>query len=323
MKRFIYFMILFLLIVVPAYAKIVNGIACKVGRSIITINEFNRAFERENEKARYLGQPQPDKIAVINMLIDNILVRIEAEDRGIVVSEDELDTIVEDIKKQNNLSNEQFIAELEREGITVDELKETYKLDLLKTRLINQIAGERVNLVTETEVKNFYHDPENRRFFTVPGSVQLSQIYIQVPDDISYKEAVEVKKQAEEIYELAKSGQSFIELVKLYSMSPNKEENLGSLGSFTMNQLLGIVNQDGANLIFSLDEGDIAPPLRIKDGYYIFKIDVRNEQKFLSYEEAYGNIKSYLLRLKGQELLQDKLLSKRQAINVKIMIETE
>jgi parvulin-like peptidyl-prolyl isomerase len=153
--------------------------------------------------------------------------------------------------------------------------------------------------------------------------VQLSQIFIPVPEDISYKEAIEIKKQSEEIYKLAKNGQRFTELVKLHSMNPNKEENLGFLGSFTMKQLSSIMNQDGANSIFSLDEGDIAPPMRFNDGYYIFKVDGKNEQKLLSYEEAYENIKSYLLRLKGQELLKDKLLSKRQAINVKIMIEME
>ena len=300
-----------------------NGIACKVGRSIITINEFNRALEREKEKARLLGAPQPDKATVINALIDNVLIRLEAEDRGIVVTEDELDTIVEDIKRQNNLSNEQFLAELDREGITVDELRESYSIDLLKARLINQITREKINLITDNDVKNFYNDPKNKQFFTIPASVQLSQIFIPVSEDISYKEAVEIKKQSEEIYKLAKTGQSFTELVKLHSMSPNKEETLGFLGSFTMKQLSGIMNQGGANSIFSLDEGDIAPPMRFNDGYYIFKVDGKNEQKLLSYEEAYENIKSYLLRLKGQELLKDELLSKRQAINVKIMIETE
>jgi peptidyl-prolyl cis-trans isomerase SurA len=234
-----------------------------------------------------------------------------------------LDTIVEDIKRQNNFSDEQFLAELDREGIRIDELRESYALDLLKARLINQITREQVNLLTDNDVKNFYSDPKNKQFFTITASVQLSQIFIPVPEDISYKEAIEIKKRSEEIYNLAKNGQSFTELVKLHSMSPNKEENLGFLGSFTMKQLSSIMNQDGANAIFSLDEGDIAPPMRFNDGYYIFKVDEKNEQKLLSYEEAYENIKSYLLRLKGQELLKDKLLSMRQAINVKIMIETE
>ena len=135
-------------------------------------------------------------------------------------------------RKDRTETAEQFLAELDREGITVDELRETYALDLLKARLINQITRERVNLITDNDVENFYNDPKNKQFFTIPASVQLTQIFIPVPEDVSYKEAIEIKKQSEEIYKLAKNGQSFTELVKLHSMSSNKEENLGFLGSF-------------------------------------------------------------------------------------------
>lgn len=323
MKKCVFLLIPFILMSGPVYAEIVNGIACKVGSTIITINEFNRAYEREKNKALLTGTEQPDKSAVMNILINNLLIKIEAEDKGIIVTDDELDTIIEKIMKQNNLSKEEFLRELEREKITIDELKETYKIDILKTRLTHQLVSDKVNVISEDEIKDFYIDPVNKRVFTTPESVKLSQIFIPVPEDATYKEAMEIKKHAVEIYDRAKGGENFRDLVQIYSMAPNKEDTLGYLGSFTREQLLNFMKPEDVEAIFFLDPGDVSVPLRFSDGYYIIKIDEKNEKTLLSFDKAYENIKSYLLKLKGEEIFQDRLLSLRQAVKVHYMIVME
>ena len=79
MKKHIYiFCILFMISVpVPVCAKIVNGIACKVGDTIITINEFNRALQREKNKAVTLGMNEPDKSVVLDFLINKFLINLD------------------------------------------------------------------------------------------------------------------------------------------------------------------------------------------------------------------------------------------------------
>lgn len=323
MRKTILYVLIVIVISVPVYGEIVNGIACKVSSTIITINEFNTAYNRAKLQAMLIGSDVPEKKTVMDGLINNLIIQMEAEEKGIIVTEDELDVIVSNIMEQNNLTYDQFLEELEKEGLSIDELKEIYRIDILRGRLINQMVSAKMNVVTESEIQEFYDDPSNRRLFTNPESVKLSQIYISVPENVSYKEALEIKNQAVEVYERAKSGESFTDLVLMYSMSPEKEKNLGSIGSFTRKQLLNIMTEDGVNLIFTLEQGEVSPPLRFFDGYYIMRVDEKNEEKVLSFEEAYESIKSFLTRKKGEEMLQDWLVSKRNGIKVQYMIEME
>ncbi|MCK4803577.1 MAG: SurA N-terminal domain-containing protein [Spirochaetes bacterium] len=323
MKKLIILFLFIFLTLTPGYAEIVNGIACKVGDSIITINEFETAYESEKVRAGFFGEGVPDKSSVMDLLIDNLLVKMETEKKGIVVTEEELNEIIDNIRKQNKLSIEEFQRELKRENITLNELKENYKNDILKMRLISQMVSQRINNISNEEIKRFYEDPANKKLFTIPAIVGISQIYIPVPSDLSYKEAKDIKTHTMEIYEQASGGADFQELLMMYSRAPNKEESGGTLGSFTREQLLSTMKPQDVDLIFSLQKGDVATPIMIRDGYYIFKIDDRKEEKLLSFEEAYENIKSYLLKEEGEEIFEEWLFKRRQIITVHYMIPME
>jgi parvulin-like peptidyl-prolyl isomerase len=109
-----------------------------------------------------------------------------------VVSEVELNSVIDNIKKQSKISDEEFILQLEREKITLDELKGSYRIEILKSRLVNLITqGSSYNLDDE-EIRGFYDNPANRKLFMIPAMVNISQIYIPVTEDLSYQEATEI-----------------------------------------------------------------------------------------------------------------------------------
>jgi len=313
---------LFTMVAGGVSAEIVNGIAAKVGTDIITIHEFNRTYEQMKKNALMRGSRVSTKKEVMNQLIDNLLIQKEAEKRGIIVTEEELNKVIENIKKQRNLNDEEFESELKRENITLKELKDQYRRDFLKTRLINQMASSRVYEIGEDEIKNFYEDPANKRLFIIPSMVKLSELFIQVPADASYQEALDFKNRAHTIYEEIRNGGNFEELVKTYSEAPNKDDE-GYLGSFTQEQMLTFVKPADVSFIFSLDRGDITTPIRLQDGYYIFKIRDKDEKKLLTLEEARENIKSYLLRMKGDDLFQSWLLKKRDLTKIHFVLSME
>jgi peptidyl-prolyl cis-trans isomerase SurA len=306
-----------------AYPEIINGIACKVGSEIITIFDFDTAYHQEKLRSVFTGGPAPDKKSVMNVLIDNLIVKMETERKGIVVTEEELDEIVQNIVDQNNITMEEFIEELESQNLSLEVVRNNYRNDVLKMRLIHQITSQQVNIVTDEEVRNFYDVPANKKLFTIPGIVELSRIFIPVPEDISYKEAKELKNQALEIYERASGGEDFRELILSNSDTPEKESKSGYLGSFTKEQLFTIMNPQGAEIIFSLDTGNVTEPMMFVDGYYIYKIEKMQGEKMLSYEEAYESITSYLMKEKGEELFNEWLVEKRQVVSIQYMIELE
>ena len=304
-------------------AEIINGIACKVGRDIITVNEFNTTYEKLKTRAYMYGMPVPDRQEVMDGLINKLLVEREAERRGIVVTKSELDEVIADIKKQSNLSDEEFNSQLEQEGLTEQDLRDQYRSDIVRTRLVNYFISGTDYGIPEEETREFYENPANRGLFVMPGTVSLSQIYIPVAGELSYSEALERKDRANMISEEARSGRDFEELVMEYSAAANKEKNRGNLGSFTQDQLLSFMNPKDVDLIFSLSNGDITPPIRMQDGYYIFKINDIVQAERLTFEESQERIQSYLLKLRGEKRLENWLIEKRAAMQIEIVMEME
>jgi parvulin-like peptidyl-prolyl isomerase len=311
------------LAVTTARAEIINGIACKVGRDIITVNEFNTTYEQVRARAYMFGMPVPSRQEVMDGFIDNLLIKREAERRGLVVSESELDEIINNIKEQGNISDEEFQVQLREEGLTEEELRDQYRSEIVRTRLVNFFISGSDYGISEEELKDFYEDPANRRFFATLGTVTLAQIYIPVPNDLSYQDALEFKERVNMISEETQSGKSFEELVMQYSAAANKERNRGNLGSFTEEQLLSFMNPQDVNLIFSLEKGGVTPPIRMQDGYYIFRINDIVEAKQLTYEESQERIQSFLLKLKGEERMEAWLDEKRAATRIEIVMEME
>ena len=302
-------------------AEIVNGIACKVGGEIITVHEFEEAYAQRKEQSARYGGPSPTRREVMNALVDKMLLQSEAQRKGVVVSEEELDAIVEDIKTQNKLTQEALERELARDNITIQDLKDRYREEILTSRLINQFISERGETVSDESIRSFYNDPQNRRLITVPGTVNLSVIFVPASGDLTYQESVELKKRALEAYRRAKEGEKFADLVAEYSGAEAASPTGGYIGSFTKEQLLTMMPADSVAALFSLDEDEIATPVRLKDGYRIFRVEGKKEQKLLTLEESYENIKSYLLKIKGDELLDSFLAEIKETTAIQYLVE--
>ena len=77
------------------------------------------------------------------------------------------------------------------------------------------------------------------------------------------------------------------------------------------------------NFIFSLDSGDVTPPVRLPDGYYIFKIREKNKGGMMDFKEARDNIRGYLIRKKGEDLFKSWLTKVRQSTKIQYLISME
>jgi parvulin-like peptidyl-prolyl isomerase len=305
-----------------AHAEIVDGIAAKVGGDIVTIHEFTSEYDRTKFNALLVGKPVPSKETVLNGLIDNLLIEREATRRGIIVTEEEIDKVVDELKKKNDMTEEELEAELDRQRMSIDLLREQYRREFLKARLINQMGRSSLYTISEEEIKAFYDDPGNAYLFIKPAVVELAQIALAVPPDASYQEAISLKEKAKSVYDRILQGESFKDLAKEYSHAPNKAEG-GYLGYFTREQLQVFLKSEDVLNIFSSSANDVIPPIRLADGYYIFKVLSKREKKKLSYEESYNNIQSYLIRKKGQDFFDSWLKSVREATKIQILISME
>ena len=105
----------------PVHAEVVDRIIAIVNDEIITLYEFNAAFEpyQKNIENNYKGN---DKEAVIKQsragllqrLIDNILIEQEAKKSGagIIVKDEEIMEVLQDMLNKQKLSMQDFLKSL-------------------------------------------------------------------------------------------------------------------------------------------------------------------------------------------------------------------
>ena len=103
-----------------------------------------------------------------------------------------------------------------------------------------------------------------REWNSVPHeeTVDAAHILLLVNDS---SEDAEVKRRAEEVLNLAKSGQDFAELARKYSEDSGSAEQGGYLGAFTRGQMV----PEFENAAFALKPGELSDLVRSQYGYHI------------------------------------------------------
>ena len=207
---------------------------------------------------------------LLNFLIDEKLIRQIARESGIRVTDADVDNAIENLRLQNNLTEEQFNQALEQQGFTEAQYRNDLKRQLLRLKVMNQRVRARVN-VTEEEVRARYE--EKARETGNELSLDVSHIMIPVEEGSSATEVAAIRQQADGI--------------RAELTADNFEEKAQELGGGE----IGWVSPDdlppelGQSLV-RLKAGEISTPIRGNTGFHIFHVrDRQIGTDFPSFDE--------------------------------------
>ena len=203
-------------------------------------NISREAVEKAYQRTVDTSQPLSDDEAMtakLNTLNDYIVQEIliaKAGDLKITVADADLDAAYADAKK--NIADEAFQQELTRRGLTVTDMREGLRRELLAQKVIAQEVGSKIS-VSDKEVSDFF--TANRAQFNLPEEAyHIAQIVVtpvrdpQVAnrsgDDAATPQAAAAKVSM--LMERLKSGASFSDLAVGYSEDPESAPRGGDLG---------------------------------------------------------------------------------------------
>ncbi len=153
--------------------------------------------------------------------------------------------------------------------------------------------------VTDDEVANYYQThPEE---FKTEATVEARHILLKVDADADPAVVEERKKQALEIYQLAREGKAFAELATQYSEGPSKKDG-GYLGTFDRKAMV----KPFADKAFAMKAGDISEPVRTRFGWHIIKVEKTNAASTQGFETVATQIRRQRLAAKAKQLASDK-----------------
>ena len=185
----------------------------------------------------------------------------EAQNRGIVLSEDEVKSITDWAKQIKESYGENLENALKQSGYdSIDQLIEIQKL-----QTIYQKACEAFNEEPLSYVKQY----KDYIKYLSDSKISVRHILVQFPEGITaestYEEKAETRKEAEEVLKKAKAGEDFDELVFNYSDDPGQPKS----GYTFAND--GSMVQEFADASFKLNIGDISEIVETSFGYHIIK----------------------------------------------------
>ena len=298
LKTFSAFVSLFILVSLcnlsSVLGEIFNRVVAIVNDEVITLYELNTRIKRltgfepadlrlQDEKG-YLET----RTKILDLLIDEEIAREKIRELGISMTPREIDEAIEDVKRENSLTQEELISGLKRQGMSYESYRESIKNELERMRLINFEVKSKI-IIREEKIREYYN--EHRDEFSIEEKVHLASIFLMQEDPSDQAEAHSLRMKAEEILSRLKKGEDFGELAREFSRGPGAQEG-GDLGFFKTSQL----DSEVAMIIKDVSAGEASEPIVRPSGIQIIRLEERQERRVRSLDEVRDTIYAILYR---------------------------
>jgi peptidyl-prolyl cis-trans isomerase SurA len=278
-----------------AEPELVDRIVAVVNDEVISLYDLEQAMKpyRQQIEALGYGSDQERRMLfklredLLNQLVDEKLTDQEVKKYKISVSDEEVDRFIENLKKSNFYTDEQFQAALAQEGMTLDEYRERVRERMLRTQLLNRQVKSKI-VITEEDIRSYYE--AHKEQYAGEKKFHLKHIVIRVPAMADSARRAAVRRQMAEILERLRAGESFAALADRYS-DPEVTLAGGELGVFAFGSLAPRIQE----AVRELSPGDLTPVIESEQGYQIFLVERIEDTPTRSFEEAAPEIEEKLV----------------------------
>ena len=224
------------------------------------------------------------KQQVMQFLISAEWIEQEADARGIEVSDAEVQKQFEDQKKQSFPNEKQYQQFLKTSGQTEADLLFRVKLDVLSTKVRDEIV-QGTDDVTDDDIQKYYDD--NKERFSQPERRDLNVVLTKT------------EAKANEAKQAIESGQSFKDVAKEFSIDQASKSQGGKLPAVAEGQQ----EKGFDDAIFSADKGELNGPVKTQFGWYVFEVTGITPASQQSLDDAKETIRSLLKSQNEQDAL--------------------
>lgn len=270
--------------------KPLDGIAAVVNASVITVREVEAEAQDLITELRAKRQPIPPENILLKQALDslitNALISQEAKNLGITVTPKDVARAVEMVAQRNRITPAQLQAQVKRMGLTWEDYLDQLEDDLL-VDLVRQKMADMSVRVSNTDVDAFMKEKAARKASGLeppppppppppkprpaqPLVLQISQIFIRVPEGASPQDVAQFRKTIDDIRARLKRGEKFAQVATAFSDGPEASRG-GDLGVRPASGWPEIFLKVARNL----QPGQISGVIRSPAGFHILLVTGR------------------------------------------------
>lgn len=271
---------LVLFLAAPVYAQeLADHIVAVVDKTPIFASDVERAVGEEIYVRRIRGDALPADSAgmdslraqFLESLIDRRIVIAKAKKEEIEVTatevEDGLDQWLGDLRKSVG-SEEAFLKELEKEGLTLTDLKTRYRKEIEEQLCVSKFMRKQFGTVdvSEDETSRFFRD----KYDSIPEIPEVVDVaHILIAAKVSPRKEEEVHARVSRATQRLRSGEAFESVARALSEDPATSGAGGGMGTVVLSDLAPEIGRAVSNL----GVGGVSDPVRTADGIEIVKVD--------------------------------------------------
>ncbi|MCF6178950.1 MAG: SurA N-terminal domain-containing protein [Geopsychrobacter sp.] len=313
MKK-IYLISLLLLCGTVAQAETLIKTVAIVNNDVVTSYQLEKklaAAMARDETNNRLDQKQHAELRrkVLNSLIEDRLVEQRIHEIGLSVTDQELNSAIEDVQRQNKLTREQLKTALETQGMSYADYRSDLRKEILRYKLIAREVRSKVE-VTNTQIRSYF-ETHKADYMTQP-TLRLGRISYPLPEGATEKTKEQLKQQAQIARQQLLGGKPFDEVLAALG----SDVNGGDMGVMTENEL----SPQMLKGIKGLATGQVSEPMETAGTIHICQILARTPAGAELTPEVSSSIEKILATKNSEKRFSDwkKELRKHAMVDIRI-----
>ena len=303
--------------------QVVDEVIAQINDDVITLSMLKRETKERMEALKQGGVSEQEASAdvvkrqpeLIATLVNEALLLQKGKELDLSSEvEAEVNRRMLDVAKEQGITSiEKLEAAMREGGVDPVATRQTLRTEIMKQAVIQQEVDRKVFFGwTMDELKKYFQEHQDK--FRKPESITISEIYLSAAG----KNEAEVKARALELVRQLRAGADF---AKVASANSEREQNGvrvapetgGKVGSFEVPNL----RTEIAESVKAVPVGGISEPLRISDGFQIFRVDGRTAaSSSATFNE--NQVREAMTMEQGTKAREDYLQSLRNEAYIKI-----
>lgn len=245
-----------------------DRIVAIVGSEAITLTELRSQLRMATGRLERQGTPLPPTEVLERQMLERMIMeraQIQAaRELGLRIDDAQLEQTIGRIAANNKMTREQFLAALQKDGITYAQFREEIRSEMMVSRLREREVDSRL-VISDAEIDNFLAQTGGGH-----EEFRIAHILLRAPESASPDQLQKLKAKAEDVLKRAKSGENFAELAAAYSDAPDALQG-GDLGWRGQDSLPAIF-AEAAKKLKAEEMGEL---LQSSNGFHILKLLAR------------------------------------------------
>jgi peptidyl-prolyl cis-trans isomerase SurA len=300
-------------------ARVLNRVAATVNGDVITLRDleqragsaYARAEAMPPGAARERARAEALRIA-LDQVVAERLFDGQAAALGVDVTDADVSSAIEEIKKRNQLDDAALAQALDQQGMDAATFRKAVRRDLESMRILHVKVRNRVK-VTDEDVKAYWQSHPQE--FKVGEEVHVRHAFVAVPAGATPEERGRAEAKAEKIVARARAGEDFAALARDQSEAPTAKEG-GDLGWLTR----GTVQAELEKAAFALQPGQVSGLVPTRSGIHVIKVEGRRGGGVRAFEEVREEIRDRLMNEQAESYRQQFVAELRKDATIDVLL---